>query len=93
MNERHDLVADVFVEHALAPAAVERVRGLVEERVVVVRADAEHFDAAGVDEVGDGVEQPLTLQLPFVAVAGGKGQHRRSPVAEDRHAHVPAKPG
>ena len=91
VDERHDFLADVFVEHALAPAAVEGMRAAVQERVLVVRADAEHLEAAGVDEVADGVDQPVALQLPLVAVAGREGQQRRSPVSEDRDAHVPAE--
>src|SRR6266540_2769456 len=92
VNERYDLVADVFVEHPLPPAAMKRVRGLVEERLEIVGADAEHFHAAGVDEVCNRVEEPMALELPLVALARRKREERRAPMAEHRHAHVVLEP-
>ena len=67
------------------------VRAAVEERLVVVRADAEDLDPARLDELADGVDQPVAMQLPLVAVARREGQQRRPPVAEDRDAHVVAQ--
>ena len=59
---------------------------------MVVGADAEHLDPARLDELADRADQPLPVQLPLVAVAGRKGEQRRSPVPEDRDAHVVPQP-
>ena len=93
VDERQDLLVHVLVEHPLPPAAMERMRALVQERLHVVGADAEDLDASAVDELAQRVDQPLTVQLPLVAVAGGEGEQRRPPVAEDRDPHVVTEPG
>ncbi len=45
---------------------------------MVVRADAEELHAPGVDELREGVGHPVALELPFVAVAGGKREQGRT---------------
>jgi hypothetical protein len=92
VDEGKDLFADVLVEHPLTPAAVERMRAAVEERLVVVRADAEDLHAPGVDVLADRVDEALPLELPLVALARRKGEQRRTPVPEDRDAHVVLEP-
>ena len=88
VHEGNDLVADVFVEQALTPAAMERVRLLVEKRFVIVRADAEDFHAAGIDEIADRPDQAVPLKLPFIAMARRECEKGRAPMAKDGHAHV-----
>ena len=40
----------------------------------------------------EGVGHAVALELPLVAVAGGKREQRRAPVPEDGDAHVMAEP-
>ena len=68
------------------------VRALVQERLHVVGADAEDLDPARLHEVTHRANEPLPVQLPLVAVTGRKGEQRRSPVPEDRDAHVVPEP-
>ena len=48
------------------------MRLLVEKRLVIVRADTEHLEPAGIDEITDCGKQTVPLKLPLVAVAGRK---------------------
>ncbi len=92
VDERDDFVADVLVEHPLAPAAVERMRAAVQIRLVVVRTHAVHLDAAGIDELPQRVGHTVALQLPLVAVTRRKRQQRWAPMPENRHTHVVLEP-
>jgi hypothetical protein len=69
-NERNDLLPDIGIVLPLHPAAMERVRALVRERVAVIDVDRERLDSPGVQMVGDGADQALTLVFPFVPAAG-----------------------
>ena len=69
-NERNDLVPDIGIVLPLHPAAMERVRALVRERVAVIDVDRERLDAPGVQMLGDGADQALALVFPFVSAAG-----------------------
>ena len=90
-HERYDFLTDVVVVLLLHPAPVTRVRTAVGERVAVIGVDAEQFDAAGVELARDRANETLALVFPLVAAAGGKRDHRRTPVAVDDDAHVAAE--
>ena len=51
------------------------------------------FTRPRLDEFAERGDQIVALELPFVAVAGGKRQQRRTPVPEDRDAQLVAEPG
>src|SRR6188472_3221971 len=93
VDKGHHLLADVVIEQSMPPAAMRQMRTLVHERLVIVRADAEHFDPAIVDEPAERTDQAVALDLPFVPVAGREGQQRRTPMPEDRYAHVVPQTG
>jgi hypothetical protein len=65
----------------------------VEEGFVIVGADAEHLYSSGINEIANRTDQAVAVKLPFVAMAGRKGEQRRSPMAENRHTHVMPETG
>ena len=67
------------------------MRAAIVEAESVNGIDAEKFEFAGLDEVGDGVDEALVLELPLVAGAGGEADERRAPVTVDDDAHVQAE--
>src|SRR5438477_4568773 len=90
-DEGHDLLAEVSIEYGLDVAAMKGMRAAIVEAESVNGIDAEKFEFAGLDEVGDGVDEALVLELPLVAGAGGEADERRAPVTVDDDAHVQAE--
>src|SRR3954447_9960570 len=91
-RERDHLVADVGVVLVLHPAAVERMRVAIAERVAVVDVDAEGFDFPRLDELAHRVDQPLPFIFFFVTAAGREQNHRRAPMAVHDQAEFSAEP-
>src|SRR6266404_5142537 len=90
-DERHDFFAQVRIEDGLHVAAMKRMRGFVVERKSVDGIDAEEFQFAGVDEIGQRADHPLAFQLELVTRARRKAQQRRSPVAVDDYTQFDAQ--
>src|SRR6185503_505899 len=88
MHVGNDFVPDVLVEHPLPPTAMKGMRLLVEKRLVIVRADAEHLYPSRIDEITNRRAQAVPLKFPLIAVAGWEREKRRAPMTEDRHPHV-----
>src|SRR3954469_9738880 len=91
-RERDHLVADVGVVLVLHPAAVERMRVAIAERVAVVDVDAEGFDFPRLDELAHRLDQPLPFIFFFVTTAGREQNHRRAPMAGHDQAEFSAEP-
>mgnify|MGYP006181434083 CR=1 FL=1 len=74
--------------------------GVRQDAVVRSYAEAQDYLAWVQDElpgrgrsVDDAQRASVALELPLVAVAGRERQHRRAPVPEDGHAHLPSEAG
>lgn len=92
-DEGNDLFTKVGIEDGLDIAAVERMRAFVVEAEAVDGIDAENFDFAAFDEIGESADHALALKFVFVAGAGGKTENGLSPVAVNDDAQVEPEPG
>ena len=92
-DEGNDLFAKVGIEDGLDVTAVEWVRAFVVKAEAVDGIDAEDFDFATFDEIGEGADHALAFEFGFVAGAGGKAENGLAPVAVDDHAEVEPQAG
>jgi hypothetical protein len=92
MDEGHHLIADVAIVLLLHPGAMERVRVLIEERLMGHGGNGEDLDLPGLDEGRQGADHALPLMLPLIAAAGGEHQHRQAVMSVDDERHVVADP-
>src|SRR4029077_18115715 len=88
IDEGEDFVRHIGVVLRLHPAAMERVRSLVCERIALHAVDAEDSDSPLVDVRAEGADHALTFLLPLVAHAGGEGENGQTVMAVNGDAHV-----
>ena len=91
VDKRENLVRHVVVVLRLHPAAMERVRSLVLERIVVHAVDAEDSNPPLLEVGAEGANHALTFHLPFVPAARREGEDGRAVIAVNRDAHVPVE--
>src|SRR5881227_4209834 len=75
VDEGEDFVRHIGVVLRLHPAAMERVRSLVCERIALHAVNAKDADAPLVNVGAEGADHALTFLLPLVAHAGRKGEN------------------
>jgi hypothetical protein len=92
-DERHDLFAKVGIENGLYITSMKWMRAFVIKAEAVDGIDAEEFDFAAFDEIGQRADHALTFQFRFVARASRETENRLPPMAVDKHAHVNTEPG
>ena len=92
-DEGNDLFAKVGIEDGLDIAAVKGMRAFVIEAEAVDGIDAEDFDFAALDKIGESADHALAFEFGFVAGAGGKTENGLSPMAMDDDAKVKPQAG
>src|SRR6266566_829240 len=75
VDERENLVRHIGVVLRLHPAAMERVRSLVCERIALHAVDAENSDSPLVEVRAEGANHALTFLLPLFAHARREGEY------------------
>src|SRR5258708_7790392 len=88
VDEGEDFVRHIGVVLRLHPAAMERVRSLVCERIALHTVDAEDADSPLVEVRTEGANHALTFLLPLVAHTGREGEDRHAVMAVNGDAHV-----
>src|SRR5689334_4177938 len=88
VDEGNDFVRYIGVVLRLHPAPMERMRSLVRKRIALHAVDAEDSDSPFVEVRAEGANHALTLLLPLVAHAGGKGEDRHAIMAVNGDTHV-----
>ena len=88
VDEGEDFVRHIGVVLRLHPAAMERVRSLVCERIALHAVDAEDSDSPLVEVRAEGADHALTFLLLLVAHAGGEGEDGHAVMAVNGDAHV-----
>src|SRR5438477_276106 len=88
VDEGEDFVRHIGVVLRLHPAAMERVRSLVCERIALYAVDAKDADAPLVNVRAEGADHALTFLLPLVAHTGRKGEDGHAVMAVNGDAHV-----
>jgi hypothetical protein len=89
VDEGKHFAGDVIVVLRLQPAAMERMRAFVVERIALDSVDAEDADSTLIDVGDEGANHALTFLLPLVAHAGRKSEDGRTVIAVSGDAHVP----
>src|SRR6266540_713992 len=88
VNERENLARHIVVVLRLHPAAMERVRSLVCERIALHAVDAKDSDSPLLVVGAEVPNHALASHLPFVAAARREGEEGRAVIAVNSDAHV-----
>ena len=91
VDEGEDFAGNVVVVLRLEPAAMERVRVLVIERIALNSVDAEDPDSSRVEIGAEGADHSLTFLLVLVAHAGRKSEDGHAVMAVNGDAHFAAE--
>src|SRR5438105_15289088 len=88
VDEREDFVRHIGVVLRLHPAAMERVRSFVSERIALHAVDAENSDSSLVEVRAEGANHALTFLLPLVAHASREGEDGHAVMDVNGDAHI-----
>src|SRR2546421_7039142 len=88
VDEREDFVRHIGVVLRLHPAAMERVRSLVCERIALHAVDGEESDPSLLDVGAKCSDHALTFLLMLVAHAGREGEKGHAVMSVNVDAHV-----
>ncbi len=90
-DEREDFAGYVVVVLRLQPAAVERVRSFVAERIALHSVDGKESDSSFLDVGAERSDHALAFLFMLVAHAGGEGENGHAVMSVNIDAHVAAE--